>query len=537
VGDIKTGGASVYRDFVVDGVPASGPNDPAKGDIRRLFSLIDAAVAAAQASITTVATTADRDTFYATEANRGKLVYVNNNNGSATDAANGVYEYVGSPRLARAFYQGVATIVQPLVDKAEAAADQASDLLNLIGGVPLAVPINGNPNNIFVNYDNWQNDARFEALIMQDVPSGTPTITVPNHLVDLKDAPAGSLKAGMIATFVISFGVNAIFLRGTRYLPQLASLSKPATDLFAATNDTVYAPYGDVSLGGAGKPVFAPRKLAIGGRGSSVSTDPGSDRNGASPPGQAPVQFLADLYNAQFGPYLSATPYNLSHGGHVASHGDGQWDEIIAAAGKPTDVLFDCFGMNDLSPYSYNSGQTADYLRNPIYYEAELRRRSGNGVKLILLATTPHPHTGRYPYNLNGVNMTWPYSKASPVQPDEMVPPAAQSVVTRDWTGGGVTRPGDVRAGHVNIMIRNIARRLHLDPTVNARVALLDVEWAWFRYGAEIYSLDQLYNTGEIVHPNLLGHQVSYQRCIREFVTAMRLGRGDQWCFRGEIGS
>lgn len=123
---IKDQANSVYRDFVTDGVPASGPNDPDKADIRGLFSVIDLAVAAAQAGIKPVATLADRDTFYATEANRDKLVYVNNNNGSDTDAANGVYEYVnGAPRIAKSFYAGVAAIVQPLVDEAEAAADRA----------------------------------------------------------------------------------------------------------------------------------------------------------------------------------------------------------------------------------------------------------------------------------------------------------------------------------------------------------------------------------------------------------------------------
>lgn len=123
---IKDQANSVYRDFKVDGVPASGQNDPAKSEIRGLFSLIDVAIAAAQSGIAIVSTIADRDAFYATEANREKLVYVNNNNGSATDPANGVYEYVGgSTRLAQAFYQSLATVVQPLVDEAEAAADRA----------------------------------------------------------------------------------------------------------------------------------------------------------------------------------------------------------------------------------------------------------------------------------------------------------------------------------------------------------------------------------------------------------------------------
>lgn len=126
MGQIKDKAADVYRDFEVAGVPASGPNDPAKPDIRALFSFVDVAIGAAQAGITIVSTTTDRDAFYATEANRGKLVYVNNNNGSATDPANGVYEYVGgAPRIAQGFYAGLATVVQPLVDEAKTARDEA----------------------------------------------------------------------------------------------------------------------------------------------------------------------------------------------------------------------------------------------------------------------------------------------------------------------------------------------------------------------------------------------------------------------------
>jgi hypothetical protein len=90
-------------------------------------SAVAASIAADKAGYTTVATITDRDTFYATEANRGKLVYVNNNGGSATDPANGVYEYVGGTvRFAQSFYARVASVVQPLVNEAKASAMLAS---------------------------------------------------------------------------------------------------------------------------------------------------------------------------------------------------------------------------------------------------------------------------------------------------------------------------------------------------------------------------------------------------------------------------
>jgi hypothetical protein len=126
MGQIGSKADSVYRDFAQAGVKASGLNEPKKDEIRELFGVVDIAVYASQAGLATVADLAARDAFFADAANQGKLVYVNNNNGADDDPANGVYEYVGgAARIATGFYQGVATVVQPLVDEATAAAEAA----------------------------------------------------------------------------------------------------------------------------------------------------------------------------------------------------------------------------------------------------------------------------------------------------------------------------------------------------------------------------------------------------------------------------
>lgn len=112
-----------FRPFVVDGIPSSGANEPDKTEIIAALTRLAVDIGAAQAGIHTEPTIAARDTYYATPANRGNLVYVNNNNGSATDSANGVYEYVsGAARLAQGFYAGLTAVVQPSVDDALAAA-------------------------------------------------------------------------------------------------------------------------------------------------------------------------------------------------------------------------------------------------------------------------------------------------------------------------------------------------------------------------------------------------------------------------------
>lgn len=141
MGEIRAKADSVYRDNSLAGVVSSGRWEPTKGDIRELFRVVDVAVYAAQAGIPQAADIAARDAFFAVAANQGKLVYVNNNNGAADDPANGVYEYVGGgPRLALGFYQGVASVVQPLVVQATAEADRGEAAANVAVATAEALP-------------------------------------------------------------------------------------------------------------------------------------------------------------------------------------------------------------------------------------------------------------------------------------------------------------------------------------------------------------------------------------------------------------
>lgn len=210
---IKDQAESVYRDFKVNGVPASGENNPDKSEIRGLFSIVDVAVAAAQAGITIVADTAARDTFYATEANRGKLVYVNNNNGSATDPANGVYEYVGgSPRIAQSFYEGLSTVVQPLVDEATAAAAQASAVFaagsDMIGPQYLSVDMIEAGTGWMVSGDGATGSIspdRFHgaAMYAYNIPSGSAYKRVSNVFNPSFDFVGSGLKVGDYLTTAV----------------------------------------------------------------------------------------------------------------------------------------------------------------------------------------------------------------------------------------------------------------------------------------------------------------------------------------------
>lgn len=145
MGQIADAFAAAWRDYQTDGVPASGEWEPSKAEIRAVGSLVEFLINGISAGLHIEPTVAARDAWYADPDNRDELVYVNNNNGSATDPANGVYEYVGgAPRLAQGFYAGVASIVQPLVTLAQTAATSAQgyaadfatffDLADLPGG-------------------------------------------------------------------------------------------------------------------------------------------------------------------------------------------------------------------------------------------------------------------------------------------------------------------------------------------------------------------------------------------------------------------
>lgn len=123
------GAVETLRDALFGNPPSPTTEPSREGTLAAFTELYNEAVLAASVAaqgITTVANLAARDAFYATPANQTKLVYVNNNNGVPDDPANGVYEYVsGAPRIAEGFYQGVAAIVQPLVDAAAASAEAA----------------------------------------------------------------------------------------------------------------------------------------------------------------------------------------------------------------------------------------------------------------------------------------------------------------------------------------------------------------------------------------------------------------------------
>lgn len=146
MGEIVDRFAIAFRDFAVDGVPASGPNKPRKVEIKAIGSAIESRIAAAAAGLRNYATKAALDAD--TTRPPGTLAYVY---GDPTPANNTVYHYetVGWV-VDTAYYVGVAAAVQPVVDQVKVnprpatLADANRNRILIAKGGTLFVPGAGN---------------------------------------------------------------------------------------------------------------------------------------------------------------------------------------------------------------------------------------------------------------------------------------------------------------------------------------------------------------------------------------------------------
>lgn len=131
MGTIRDQFSSAFRDYALDGVPASGAHDVVKADVRALGTTIENVLSAIGAGIRRFSTVAAMDADLT--GPDGALAYVYYNNGSTTDPLNGVYQYKAATTdwiLADWYFDAVAAVVQPLLDDTEAARDEAEALVD-----------------------------------------------------------------------------------------------------------------------------------------------------------------------------------------------------------------------------------------------------------------------------------------------------------------------------------------------------------------------------------------------------------------------
>lgn len=233
--------------------------------------------------------------------------------------------------------------------------------------------------------------------------------------------------------------------------------------------------------------------------------------NGATLPDkntQAPVAKFFEFLNSTVnnsGIYPLSFVNKSVDGSTVNNFLLNQWPAVVTEGVYPDISLF-VYGMNDFPTANYNAGQTfgengfKQRLRSAI---RNIRDAGGD----VVLTTTPHPYIENYSWSMPpGVAQVWPSASPAPVSDDDIIPSAANSNVDLEWNG--VTIQAAHRFLRGNDAIRQIA--------VEMSCVLIDVEKYWFDAVAK-YGNSQLFDVGQLVHPNLFGHQQSYWLAFEEF--------------------
>ncbi len=247
--------------------------------------------------------------------------------------------------------------------------------------------------------------------------------------------------------------------------------------------------------------------ITLVGMGSSVGV-------GASlpdPATQAPSAWFAQEIEREYNRLgnLNIVHINESENGSVAAQSGTKYADLQARGLRP-DVVLMAYGMNDGMSSQYHSSQTL--LGVYTYLSAVVNEMKGVGVDVVL-TTSPHPHTGRVSWTLPA---EFPISYPATGQ---MIPDAttSQSVIFGDFAGKGTAIEVSYRHYRVNEQIRRVG--------IDLQVPVIDVEKYWFEAVSQ-YGQDALFDNDEVVHPNLLGHQQSYQKAIHEFVLGLAQSRG-----------
>lgn len=250
--------------------------------------------------------------------------------------------------------------------------------------------------------------------------------------------------------------------------------------------------------------------VRIAGFGSSVSA--GATLVAAS--SESPSAYLARQISARYPAAKADVAFeNRSKNGSILSQfisdaPQGNWSEYLATGARPTLIVF-AYGMNDGMPAMYNAAQPPQFFYSQMV--AAIKLAQSTGAEPIVM-TTPHPRSTIEWSMPQGIDQTFPSLVTAPVAAEKMTPSASDSILMQDPLSLGKLIPVSQRHLEINKMMRKAA--------ADTGAALIDVEKLWFRAVADAGE-DALFDKGETVHPNLLGHQLSYQRAVDAFVATL----------------
>ena len=255
---------------------------------------------------------------------------------------------------------------------------------------------------------------------------------------------------------------------------------------------------------------------------ASVGSSVGNGATLVTPLTDAPGAWAYNKLMAAINPTGAiATRYrNGCVDGSTASQFPAAWAAILAAGYSPK-LLFVFYNMNDAAPAQFNSGQTFPGYRTAM---ADIATTCHNAGCDVVFVTSPHASIVKNPglYAMPaGIDHLYPDTIAKPVAPEAMQPPASQSLLVADLVGNGVPISVDWRMSAVNQAAAHVARE--------HGAALIDAEQKYFealqkfqlQTGTAAGAEGVMFNNAETVHPNLIGHQNSYQPAIDEWVAGL----------------
>lgn len=258
----------------------------------------------------------------------------------------------------------------------------------------------------------------------------------------------------------------------------------------AATADlrSTATPERLADLFGPGRWLFG-QSFVIGGLGSSV----GSGAALRDPARDAPVAWFTRALerNAGGGDVGAATWTTVNGSVPGSTIHDGLARDWGVLAQSHPDVVVLAYGMNDGAPAQFEMGET---------YGGSMRELAGligairGGGAIPVILTTPSAHTTR---------TNWSEPPGTPVPQDSPID-TSRPVRAVPIPGVGVA-PESTRHAAINAGMRGLAAALDVD--------LIDVEPFWL-HAVAAEGEDALFDPNEFVHPNLLGHQLSYHEAI-----------------------
>ena len=242
----------------------------------------------------------------------------------------------------------------------------------------------------------------------------------------------------------------------------------------------------------------SPTTLRVISLGSSVGVGSGTGGPGSA---GAPGKVLTDLLAAKLDllSNLDFAHTNGSVNGHTLADSIGDYAAAKTAAGGVPIVVPLIFGMNEGGGGGYYGGLTLPGIRSALTALVGAIRADGADP---IVYTTPHPNTALYDFSYGG-----PYT-----YPGSFLPNAAASKVSADWAQTGTAFNQWYRHYRVNQALRAVAAELG--------VLVADAERYWFDAVAA-QGEAALFTGAETVHPNTLGHQLSYGRASAAIVGAM----------------